>query len=103
MQKRFWRIRGHKGLDTFFDVMIPTGCLTEDKLKEFLKCLSAKEGLSYVEIIGVYAKRKTRFAHDILHIQKNGPYPEYSCGNDPSFVAIIVDETGKRIEYPTLS
>lgn len=102
MAKRYWRIRGHKQFDTFFDEMIPVGCLTEGQLKELLKCLAAKGGLSYQEIIGAYVKRKTKRAHELLHIQKNGPYPEYYCGDDPSFTAIVVSDKGERIKYPPL-
>jgi hypothetical protein len=102
MGNRYWRIRGYKKFDTIFDETIPIGCLTEEQLKEMLKCLAAKGGLSYNEIIGAYVKRKTKLAHELLHIQKNGPYPEYSCGSDPSFIAVVVGEDGKRIEYPRL-
>ena len=102
MTKHFWRIRGYKKFDIIFDQMIPVGCLTEVQLRALLKCLTAKAGLSYDEIVGAYVKRRTKLAHGLLNLQKNGPYPEYSCGNDPSFVAIIVDETGNRIRYPAL-
>ncbi len=70
--------------------------------KDLLKCLTAKEGLSYEEIVGAYAKRNSKQANELLHIQKHGPYPEYSCGHDPSFVAIVVDEKGDRVKYPSL-
>jgi hypothetical protein len=102
MAKRYWRIRGYKRFDTIVDLTIPCGSLTESNLKEMLKCFAAKEALSYEEIVGAYVKRKTKLAHEILHVQKNGPYPEYNCGNDPSFVAIVVDENGDRINYPSL-
>lgn len=65
-------------------------------------CLAAKGNLSYDEIVGAYVKRKTRLAHDILHMQKNGNAPGYWCGHDPSFVAIVVDEQGERVKYPSL-
>ena len=52
MTKRYWRISGHKGFD--FDEMIPADCITDDQLKELLKCLSAKAELTYEEIIGAY-------------------------------------------------
>lgn len=61
--KRYWRIRGYKKFDQFFDETIPFGSLTEDQLKQLLKCLAAKGGLSYAEIIGVYVKRKTIFKY----------------------------------------
>ena len=102
MAKRFWRIRGYKRFDTIIDLTIPYGNLTEGQLQETLKCFAAKEGLSYEEIVGAYVKRKTKKAHELLHVQKYGPYPEYNCGNDPSFVAIVVDENGDRIKYPLL-
>jgi hypothetical protein len=102
MPKRFWRIRGHKGFDVFFDATIPVGLLTEDQLKHLLRCLAAKAGLDYDEVIGGYVKRRTRRAHGLLDVHKHGPYPEYCCGNDPSFTAIVVDATGNRITYPAL-
>jgi hypothetical protein len=90
MAKRYWRINGQKKFDTIFDEMIPEGCITERQLKELLKCLSAKAGLTYEEIIGAYVKRKTKRAHMILEVQGNGL--GYFCGNDPAFVATLVDE-----------
>ena len=69
---------------------------------ELLRCFAAKEALSYQEILGAYVKRGTRLAHELLHVQKNGPYPEYNCGQDPSFIAIVVDENGDRVKYPPL-
>jgi len=35
--------------------------MTERQLQELLKCLMAKEGLDYREIVGAYAKRKDTF------------------------------------------
>jgi hypothetical protein len=102
MAKYSWRIRGYKGFDTFFDVTIPYGCLTDDQLKQLLKCLSAKEGLSYSEIIGAYSKRKTKSANELLDVQKYGPSQGYSCGQDPHFNAVIVDEKGNLHKPPPL-
>ena len=98
--QNFWRVRGYNGLTPFYDVQIPTPYLSENQLKALLRCLAAKEGLSYDEIVGAYAKRKTTLRNDHLEITKNGPYPEYSCGYDPHFVAIVVDSDGKRVQHP---
>ena len=100
---RTWRIRGYKKFDMIVDLTIPCGSLTETKLQELLKCLAAKEALSYGEIVGAYVKRRTTLAHEILHVQRNGPYPEFNCGTDPSFIAIVVDENGDRVKFPSLS
>lgn len=102
MARKYWRIRGYKKFDTIVDITIPVGSMTESQLQALLKCFAAKEELSYEEIVGAYVKQGTKRAHEILHVQKNGPYPEYNCGNDPSFVAIIVDENSERIKYPPL-
>ena len=100
MTKRFWRIRGHQGYGTIFDVTLPVGSITDDQLKELLKCLAANGNLTNDEIVGAYVKRKTKRAHEILAVHKNGPYPGYWCGNSPSFIAIVVDENGDRVTYP---
>lgn len=102
MPKRFWRIRGYRRFDPILDVTIPAGSMTERQVQDLLKCLAAKEGLAYEEIIGAYVRRNTKRANHLLHVQKNGPYPEYDCGHDPSFTAIVVDENGDRIKYPPL-
>lgn len=101
-KERYWRIRGYDGSNKIFDESIPVGCLSEGRLEELLKCLAAKGGLSYREIVGAYVRRKTKLAHELLQVHKNGPHPEYSCGHDPSFVAILADEDGERVDYPSL-
>jgi hypothetical protein len=102
MAKRFWRIRGHKRFDTFVDITVPIGIMTEGQVKELLKCFAAKEGLTYEEIVGGYVRSNSKRANKLLDVQKNGPYPEYSCGEDPIFTAIVVDEAGNRVEYRPL-
>ena len=100
MTGRYWRIRGYNSLTEFFDVSIPTGSLNERRLGDLLQCLTAKASLTYTEIIGAYVKRKTKRAHDMLQVQKHGLYPEYSCGSNPHFTAIVVDKNGKRANHP---
>ena len=103
MSKRYWRIRGEKKSDTIFDVTIPSGSITDEQLKELLKCLAATTGrLSCGEIIGAYVKRKTKLANEVLGVKSMGPYLGYWCGTEPSFTAILVDEKGERIECPAL-
>lgn len=100
MAKRFWRIRGHRGLETIFDQILPLGGITDDQLKALLRCLAAKANLTNEEIVGAFVKRKTELAHEVMPVQPNGPTtPGYYCGIDTSFIAIIVDETGKRVEF----
>ena len=103
MTELYWRIRGYEGLRALFDERVPIGCLTEGQLKDLLKCLAAKLGLTHDEIIGAYVKRKTKRANDLLHVERQRPYPEYSCGNNPHVTASVVDDKGERTQYPRLS
>ena len=102
MDRKFWRIRGYNSSVEFFDVSIPINCITENQLKEMLKCLVAKEGLSYREVVGGYVKRKATQAHDLLCVNKEGLFPRYYCGTDPHFSAVVVDVNGNGIKYPAL-
>lgn len=99
MAKKYWRIKGYDSLNLIFEKTIPVGCITSSQLMELLKCLAAKEGLSYNEIIGGYVKRKTRLANVHLDVHKETMYPAYMCGAEPHFVAFVVDEKGNRMEY----
>lgn len=100
MDMRYWRIRGYRGVSKFFDELVPLGCLTAQQVQDLIKCLTAKEGLTCEEIIGAYVKRRTKLAHGLLEVRKNGPYPEYCCGHDLWFNAMVVDKDGKRPDYP---
>jgi hypothetical protein len=100
--KRFWRIKGYKKFDTFFEVTIPIGCITDAQLVGLLKCLSAKANASFEDIVGAYVKRGTRLAHDYLEPRSSFPQFGYWCTGDVQFVAGIVDEKGDRVEPPSL-
>lgn len=55
--------------------------------------LAAKAGLNFNEIVGAYAKKNTKTSNDFLSIQKDGPYPVYTCGDNQHFHArIVIDE-----------
>ena len=99
----FRLLRGYDGLDLIWaSELIPVGVLTETKVQEALRVLAASGSLSYEEIVGAHLKRKTKRANDLLQVKKNGPFPEYACGANPHFTAIVVDKNGKRPKYPEL-
>jgi len=104
MGKRYWRIRGMKNVvDMIFDETIPLGSITDDQLKELLKCLAAvANGLPLGEIVGAYVKRKTKRANEDLSVRSNFPGTGWQCGpnHGATFIAIVVDEEGKRIDPP---
>jgi hypothetical protein len=103
MKKRYWLIRGHDGFKPTFEMKVCVDQFTEGQLRNLLKALAAKACLTETEIVGAYAKRKTTIANDLLAVQKDGPYPDFSCGTNPYFTAMIVDERGKKISKSSLN
>lgn len=95
--KRYWRITGYRGLTEIFDTRISAGLLSEGALADLLKCLTAKAGLNYEEIVGAYVRRGTKGANSLLKITRNGRMSQFTCGENPYFAATLTDETSQRI------
>ena len=74
------------------------GQFTSDQIDYLLKALAAKAGLTYSEIVGAYATRRTKIANDLLAVHAD--YPMVMCGTNPYFTATIVDENGKVVSKP---
>jgi len=92
--ERYWRIRGYESTIVIFENIVPYGQITTGQMRDLLRALAAKEGLSYEEVVGAYAKRGTRIANDLLHVHRDGPYQHFWCGHDPYFEACLADEEG---------
>ncbi|MDE0412185.1 MAG: hypothetical protein OXI37_08245 [Gammaproteobacteria bacterium] len=43
------------------------------------------------EIVGAYARKNTRYYNDLLLVQKEKPHPEYMCGDNPYFIAGVIE------------
>ncbi|HKV48719.1 MAG TPA: hypothetical protein VJN69_11570 [Candidatus Acidoferrales bacterium] len=86
-----WLIEGYDGTTKIYQRRIDTSHLTDRQLRALLMTLTAKAGLTFDEIVGAFAKRRTRFANDHLTVRREGPYLRFHCGNNPYFVARIVD------------
>ena len=66
--------------------------MTDSQITNALKALAAKEGLDLNEIIGAYAKRKTKVANDLLEVRRTSPFFGYECGENPYFIARVVED-----------
>ncbi len=97
MSRRYWEIRGFDSTEKIYEVYVPVGCLSERQLKEALRALAARAGLSLEEIIGAYARRRTRIANDLLEVTREGPFPIFMCGQNPHFIARVVNEKHEPI------
>jgi hypothetical protein len=85
MSKRYWLIRGHDSFKTIFERKVRFGQFSADPIQDLLKALTAKMGLTCDEIVGGYAKRKTKIAND--HPAIHYDFSTYVCGSNPVFTA----------------
>jgi hypothetical protein len=93
MEQRFWHIEGYDSSTKIYDKKVKVGCFSDNQIKNLLKALTAKAGLSYDEIVGAYAKKNTKILNELLIIQRDGPSQVYTCGSNPHFIArVIVEE-----------
>jgi hypothetical protein len=93
------------GMNELFRTEIPIGCITDQQLKDLLRCLVGKASLSFQEICDSYVKRNTRkyVSHLEVNSECNRTRTIFSCGSDPYAVAIVKhrsddgqdDEAGK--------
>lgn len=102
MSDSHWRIRGYDSDILIFETKVKVTFFSHDQIRHLLKALVAKAGLTYPEIVGAYAKRKTNIANVHLLVHKASAPATYMCGSNPNFTAIIVDEKGKIVVYPRL-
>ena len=102
LTKRFWRIRGYDGVKTIFEVKVGLGQFTDGQIQHLLRALAAKEGLTFGEIVGAYAKRGTKISNDLLTVHRDMKYPTFMCGLDTVFTASVVNEDGKIIVNPNI-
>jgi hypothetical protein len=100
MNKRYWSIRGYDSTKLIFEMTVKLGQFNEGQMRRLLQTLAAKEGLSYSEIVGAYARRGTPNSNDLLAVHKDFSQPTWMCGSNPHFVASVVDEKGKIIRSP---
>ena len=82
----YWLIEGFDSTTKIYERKVNIGQLTADQAKSLLRVLTAKAGLTFDEIVGAYAKRKTRIANDHLHVHHERPYPVFWCGDNPHFI-----------------
>lgn len=97
MSNRAWVIEGWQGTTNFFSREIPCAALNEQQVKDVLRCLVAKHGLSEDEIVSAFARKSSSLFTPHLEIQTSGATVPWSltCGDNPFFTARVVDSTEK--------
>ena len=92
VKPKYLMIEGYESQTQIYRRKIPIGSFTERQLEALLKALAAKAGLENDEIVGAYAKRRTKIANDLLEVTKETSTFMYSCGLNPYFTARPVNE-----------
>lgn len=85
-----WLIEGYDGFNLIYERRVDIGQLTQGQVKALLMALTAKAGLTFDEILGAYAKRRTKIANNLLQVQRGGPHTIFMCGVGPHFKVSIV-------------
>jgi len=96
MRELYWRIRGYDSLTLIFQERVALGQFSEKQMEELLRALVAKASLSNSEIVGAYARRKTKIANSLLKVHRDmAAQAIYTCGSNPHFVADVIDGAGQ--------
>ena len=77
MKQRYWQIRGYNGTTQIFEREVPVGYFSEDQIKCLLKALAAKAGLEFDEMVGAYARKKSKISNDLFSAKKDDLYPAF--------------------------
>jgi len=88
---KFWKIEGYDGLTKIYEKEMKIGCYSEKQIRAVLQSLVAKAGMDFDEIVGAYAKRRTRIANNLLHVHKDHRNYHFMCGVNPHFSARVIE------------
>lgn len=83
----YWHIEGYDGLTKIYDRKIKSGYYGEDQVQLLVQVLAAKAGLTFDEIVGAFAKRRSKLSNDLLCVRRGGHGAVFMCGDNPHFIA----------------
>ncbi|MGE8063768.1 hypothetical protein [Pseudomonas sp. NPDC089569] len=94
MAKRVWIIEGWKGTELTWSKEIPHSALTESQVKDVLKCLVAKHGLTDGELVSAFVRKNSKLYGPHLEVQESGNSKPWwmSCGGNPYFTARVGEQ-----------
>lgn len=89
--KRFWRIEGYDSTTLIYEGRRPLGNYSEERMEQLLRTLTAKAGLEMEDIIDSFSKRNAKGHLPLLEVQRSGPPFTLMCGDNPYFIATVVE------------
>jgi hypothetical protein len=94
MKQWYWWIRGYDSSTLIFETRAKVAWFSDLQIQDLLRALVAKAGLTYPEIVGAYATRRTKIPNYQLRVHKDPARATYMCGLNPHFTASIIDSEG---------
>lgn len=93
MSQRYWKIEGFDGTEKIFEKKVRVWAFSENQIQAALKALVARSGLEFDEILGGYARKGAKEENELLIVHREREGPMLSCGDNPHFIATVVDES----------
>jgi hypothetical protein len=87
-----WKIEGYDGTTLIYAENVRRWYISDSKIKEILKILAAKAGLTCEEIIGAYSRKNSARHNKLLEVHTDIKGKAYSCGDNPHFTAQLVSK-----------
>lgn len=89
-KQKYWVITGWDSTTKIYEKTVKLGCFSENQMKNLLRTLTAKHGLTDNEIVSSYARKNTKIASPLLlEVQVYGKPYCLSCGTNPYFTAQV--------------
>lgn len=103
MNKRYWRITGHCGLDQIFEKILPTDMLADKEVAALLQCLLARE--LDVDSLIEQLSRQRRSILPLVERQEGSMTPIYSAASGGiAFEAYVMMEADPAVPvFPQFS
>ena len=100
MNRRYWRITGHAGLDQIFEKILPEDMLADQEVEQLLQCLLARE-LDVDSLIAHFG-RQSRHALPLVSRREGTILPTYvATGGGIAFEAHVMLEADPALPvYP---
>ncbi|MFC1720107.1 hypothetical protein ACFL00_03090 [Pseudomonadota bacterium] len=92
---KVWKIEGWHSTTKIYERELKLGYFSDNQMETLLRTIAAKDGLKFDEIIGAYARRRTKIANDLLVVHSDRKFHSYTCGDNPYFTARVVDSDCK--------
>lgn len=89
-----WLITGYESTKKIYEQRVEAGLFSEQQIKALLMALAATD-LTFDEILGAYAKKKTKLSNNLLVVNRETTRYMFWCGQNRYFTAEIAEHKGK--------